>query len=242
MYKIEKEKFGPFVAQLRKEKGLTQKELAKRLFVSDKAVSKWETGASLPDTALLIPLAEILGVSATELLLSERAAQEMQTGEGKKEQSLLAEETPEGRKAAKGRRLAVLALCALMGGAGTALCAAQGPLPESVLAAAVLGLVFGVYFSFFAQERLPVYYDEYRIGSVHQGPLRMNVPGLRFNNGNWPRVVRTARIWAYAALAFGPALGALLMRTAGGAADIVLTAIVLAGLFVPVYYVGKKYE
>ena len=43
---IDKEKFGAFVAQLRKEKGLTQKELAEKLFLSDKAISKWERGFS----------------------------------------------------------------------------------------------------------------------------------------------------------------------------------------------------
>ena len=57
MYEIDKQKFGAFVASLRKEKGLTQKELAQQLFISDKAVSKWETGVSIPDTALLIPIA-----------------------------------------------------------------------------------------------------------------------------------------------------------------------------------------
>lgn len=72
MFSIEKQKFGAFVAALRKEKGLTQKELAQKLYVSDKAVSKWETGASIPDTALLIPLAELLGVTVTELLQCQR--------------------------------------------------------------------------------------------------------------------------------------------------------------------------
>ena len=47
MFEIDKAKFGSFVAQLRKEKGLMQKELAEKLYVSDKAVSKWETGVSL---------------------------------------------------------------------------------------------------------------------------------------------------------------------------------------------------
>jgi len=46
MFALDKEQFGSFVAQLRKEKGLTQKELAQRLFLSDKAISKWETGVS----------------------------------------------------------------------------------------------------------------------------------------------------------------------------------------------------
>ena len=47
MYEIDKSRFGAFVAQLRKEKGYTQRELAEKLFISDKAVSKWETGGSL---------------------------------------------------------------------------------------------------------------------------------------------------------------------------------------------------
>lgn len=49
MFEINKENFGAFVATLRKEKGLTQKELSERLFISDKAVSKWETGRCIPD-------------------------------------------------------------------------------------------------------------------------------------------------------------------------------------------------
>ena len=46
MFDIDKEKLGAFIAQLRKEKGYTQKELADKLFLSNKAVSKWETGVS----------------------------------------------------------------------------------------------------------------------------------------------------------------------------------------------------
>lgn len=46
MYEIDKREFGAFVARLRREKGYTQRELAEKLFISDKAVSKWETGAS----------------------------------------------------------------------------------------------------------------------------------------------------------------------------------------------------
>ena len=65
---MENGKIGPFIRQLRKERHMTQKELASRLNVTDKAVSKWELGTSLPDVALLLPLAEALGVSVTELL------------------------------------------------------------------------------------------------------------------------------------------------------------------------------
>ena len=59
---------GRFIAELRKQKGYTQKELAEKLMVTDKAISRWETGKGLPDTSLLKPLGDILGVSVGELL------------------------------------------------------------------------------------------------------------------------------------------------------------------------------
>ena len=76
MFEIDKERFGAFLLELRKEKGYTQKQLAEKLFVSDKAVSKWERGLSLPDITLLGPLAEILGVTVTELLQAQRISEE----------------------------------------------------------------------------------------------------------------------------------------------------------------------
>ncbi len=59
---------GAAVKALREKRGYTQKQLAERLAVSDKAVSKWETGRGLPDVTLLEPLAKALGVSVAELL------------------------------------------------------------------------------------------------------------------------------------------------------------------------------
>ena len=68
IHELDKGSFGRFLAQLRRERGLTQRDLAEMLFISDKAVSKWERGLSLPDVSLPLPLAEKLGVSVTELL------------------------------------------------------------------------------------------------------------------------------------------------------------------------------
>ena len=64
--------FGKFIRKSRKEKGLTQKQLAEQLHVSDKTVSKWENGAVFPDIKLLEPLAACLEVSLLELMQSER--------------------------------------------------------------------------------------------------------------------------------------------------------------------------
>ena len=51
------------IVRRRKELGLTQQELADKLFVSDKVISKWETGKSVPDTSILVELANVLGIS-----------------------------------------------------------------------------------------------------------------------------------------------------------------------------------
>lgn len=66
-------KTGRFIAGLRRERGMTQAELAEKLHVTDKAVSKWERGAGLPDIATLEPLAAELGVTVSELLQGEAA-------------------------------------------------------------------------------------------------------------------------------------------------------------------------
>ena len=58
---------GAMVRRLREAKGITQLQLAERMYVSDKAVSKWETGRGYPDVTLIEPLAEALGVSVIEL-------------------------------------------------------------------------------------------------------------------------------------------------------------------------------
>ena len=61
-------KIGKFISERRKAINLTQNELANQLHITDKAVSKWERGLSLPDISVLIPLAEILDISLYELL------------------------------------------------------------------------------------------------------------------------------------------------------------------------------
>ena len=65
------DKIGKFIQEKRKEKNLTQKELAKKLGVSDKAISKWERGICCPDISLLKDLSSILDISINELLSGE---------------------------------------------------------------------------------------------------------------------------------------------------------------------------
>ena len=65
-------KFGSFIASVRKEQQMTQAELASKLQVTDKAVSKWERGLGFPDINTIEPLADALGVSVLEIMKSER--------------------------------------------------------------------------------------------------------------------------------------------------------------------------
>lgn len=74
-------KTGSFIRGLRKEKNMTQKQLAEQLHITDRAVSKWERGLCAPDISLLEPLAKVLDVSILELLEGERVKQAEQLEE-----------------------------------------------------------------------------------------------------------------------------------------------------------------
>jgi len=73
---MNQEKIGKFIAELRKEKKLTQESLANKLCITDRAISKWENGRGLPDLSLMMPLCEILEISINELLSGEKIKNE----------------------------------------------------------------------------------------------------------------------------------------------------------------------
>ena len=62
---------GKFISKCRKGKKLTQAQLAEKLNITDRAVSKWETGKSMPDSSIMLELCEILGITVNELLSGE---------------------------------------------------------------------------------------------------------------------------------------------------------------------------
>lgn len=65
-------KIGRFIAAMRKEQSYTQKQLAEKLDISDKTISKWETGNGMPEVSLMLPLCNVLNISVNELLSGER--------------------------------------------------------------------------------------------------------------------------------------------------------------------------
>ena len=255
MFEIDKAKFGAFVAQLRKEKGLMQKELAEKLYVSDKAVSKWERGLSIPDVAILIPLAEILGVTVTELLECRRLLKgepmdSQQTEEIVKKVICLSEEEQRKYRPDRLKRGLQLFLCAAVGLLEIWVLTMLGYSMDEIFASfgtmMILMAIFGLYFCVFTKEKLPRYYDENRISSFSDGFLRMNMPGVYFNNRNWPYIVRAGQLWAMIGLVASPAVFFVMTKFLpavwDAAAVYIILILVLGGLFIPMITIARKYE
>ena len=255
MFEIDKAKFGAFVAQLRKEKGLMQKELAEKLYVSDKAVSKWERGLSIPDVAILVPLAEILGVTVTELLECRRLPKDepmdsQQTEELVKKVIGLSEEEQRKYRPDRLKRGLQLFLCAAVGLLEIWVLTMLGYSMDEIFASLgtmmILMAIFGLYFCVFTKEKLPRYYDENRISSFSDGFLRMNMPGVYFNNRNWPHIVRAGQLWAMIGLVASPVfffvMTKFLPAVWDAAAVYIILILVLGGLFIPMTVAARKYE
>lgn len=202
MFTINKKKFGAFVASLRKEKGITQKELSEQLCISDKAISKWETGVSLPDTVLLIPLANLLDVSVTELLIC---------------------------------------------GISTFLnYTMEKPCMDSLITFVLMCAVCGAYFCCLVRTKLSRLYDENSVNVFYDGPIRMHVPGITFNNHNWPHIVQVLRLSFCLNMILIPLLNLMASSIAVVAwkniGKYVFLVIILCSTLLPIYVVGKKYE
>ncbi len=248
---IDRDRFGAFIAQLRKEKGWTQQEVADQLFLSNKAVSKWERGQSLPDVELLLPLSRILGVSVTELLSARRIPPEEPLDRqcvDKLMEQTVHRSAQASRQQRQGRRKWALAwvICAVIAAVETALLSVSGRVSLDLLMTHVycvegLCLLFGGWACLFAQETLPAYFDENKISAYSQGAFRMNLPGVSFNNSNWPHMLRVLRLWFLIAPVVFPLLAWALPALHPGA-GLFLSLASCLGFFVPLYIVGIRYQ
>ena len=245
---MDKERFGAFVAGLRKERGMTQKELAQQIFVSDKAVSKWERGAGMPDVSMLMPLAQALGVTVTELLegrriepgepVSARQADELvQKALNLREGARM---SPQSRK-----RWGIIYGACLAVSLGMTLInwlryGVYGTTYDYYVLLVAMSAGFGAYFCFAVRERLPAFYDENKVSGIMDGPFRMNVPGLYFNNKNWPHIVFWLRVWCLGVMVLSPLVWPLFIDRKTWA--VTAYVVVIFSLFAVIYIPGKKYE
>lgn len=254
MYEIDKEKFGAFVAQLRREKGMTQKELAQEVYVSDKAVSKWERGLSMPDITLLIPLAQALEITVMELLECQRLEQTAMDSDRVEELMhrviSYSEETPVERRRRR-RQEAVLYAVSLVTVVLELLGLwATGAEPEEIglnlLIYEPLFFLFSAYFCFFAKDKLPEYYDEYKVDAYSDGFFRMNMPGIHFNNRNWRYIKRAAIRGMLISAMLLPVLyflcGLLFPAVVKTIFVFVCMPLFFIAFFAPMYVAGRKHE
>ena len=182
----ENEQFGRFVAQLRKERKMTQKELAWQLGVSDKAVSKWERGLSFPDVALLLPLADIFQVTVTELLRGQRMNAE-ETLRRDETESLLTKTlfVPVSRK----KHQIFFLINFLLGNLALLGLFLWQAFPKELFFDLfhfeILAAVLGFAMAFLFPDTLPEYYDTNSLNFFSNGIVRLHLTGLRFTNQNW---------------------------------------------------------
>lgn len=253
-FTIDKKLFAAFLCELRKEKGLTQKELAAKLFISDKAISKWERALSLPDTALLIPLSKVLDVTVTELLKGERLKTDSQLNIQDVEKLVvnaidISSQEIEEKTAQKIKWKKVYTICCLITLLEILLIWLYDMNIFNHLYTLLIGtglfIMFGAYFCIFIKERLPKYYDENKISSYNDGMLRMNLPGVCFNNRNWPYIVRSGRVWICTAMVLQPIIilvvYLILPPELKAYTNFVMLPIVV-GMFVPMIYSAYRYQ
>ena len=123
-------KIGKFIAECRKKENLTQLQLADKLGITDKAVSKWERGITMPDTSIMLSLCEILKISVNELLSGEKLI--MENDNQKNEQLLLdmAKELEQKNKTVWSSMcvIMIVSITGLLGG----ICVAGLLIPEGV--------------------------------------------------------------------------------------------------------------
>lgn len=248
MYQINNEKFGHFLAEVRKEKQMTQKDLADKLFVSDKTVSKWERGNSMPNVTLLIPIADVLGITVTELLQGEKLKENKTLNSDVVETLVVNSLDLSLRDTIRQRKknwifaflisIGVVVIEAI-------LLTVSGISIEQMgdsLYISLLMLLFASWLCIFAKELLPTYYDTNKVNFVSQGIFRIHMAGLSFNNANWGYVLTVFRVFTLGTAILYPIIcyisflvgGISLWNTVKYPAIIIL----LIGMLVTTYIVG----
>ena len=247
-FELDKEKFGEFVSKLRKERGMTQKELAEKLFVSDKAVSKWERGQSLPDITMLNPLADALGVTAADLLNCGKLEGEKVDASQVDELVEKAIELNKEPDISKRKRFKIYIICLLVGAAATYYFYKNNGAQyyQSLIVIEILTAIFGAYFMFFVKERLPKYFDDNKVDYYTDGFFRLHIPGVYYNNRNWPYIIRNARISLMIVMVALP-VASILVRVffSGNLAYSMVTGFSFGaklGIFVPIYFGAIRHK
>lgn len=129
-------RIGKFIAAARKAHGMTQKQLAERLSISDKTVSKWERGKGLPEVGLMLPLCEALQITVNDLLSGEKISENNYQKKAEENMMSLMQENQENKKhlalSVICGVITVIAVCALV------VIAAYMPIPTAARVALIV--------------------------------------------------------------------------------------------------------
>lgn len=232
MQAINNKKFGKFISKIRKEKQMTQKELADKLYVSDKTVSKWECGNAMPNVTLLIPLANTLEVTVTELLQGERSNTNPL-------EPIIQNEIHNQKKKWK---IAYLVTIIILIIEYIIYFSINQKIEIEFLLTQLVMLAVSGWFCLFSKELLPGFYDNNKVNFVSQGVFRIHMPGLSFNNNNWIHILNLLKIFILTITVLFPIDPFLTNIIWWQEIKYPLMVIFLFGFFVSLYIIGKRYE
>ena len=158
-----------------------------------------------------------------------------------------ADEAPERAYHVKSKWIVIYGISLLICGISTFLnYTTAKPCMDALVTFVLMCAVFGAYFCCFVRTKLSRLYDENNVNIFYDGPFRMNVPGVNFNNRNWPHIVQALRLSLCLNMILLPILNLLISSMAVAVWEnigkYVFLAIMLCSVFLPIYVVGKKYE
>ena len=114
-----------------------------------------------------------------------------------------------------------------------------------LIVGAMLGVVYGAYALFWMEETLPRYYDENRISQFAHGAFHMHIPGIYYNNRNWPHILKVFRVWSMVSLVLTPPACVLAEYTRpalGNGPYAAVLLVYIGSLFGAIIWAAKRYE
>ena len=205
----------------------------------------------MPNVTLLMPIADVLGITVTELLKSEKISENNSLNTDEVEKLVINSLDLSVRDTIRQRKKnwiytflisigVVISQAILMTVSGITI----EQMRDSIYISFLM-LIFAVC-CIFVKEVLPTYYDKDKINFVSQGVFKIHMPGLTFNNGNWIYVLTVFRLFTLGVAILAPILCYLCISIGGvdlwNSIKYPSILILLAGLIVATYIVGKKYE
>ena len=161
---VDYEKTGKFIAGRRKELDMTQKQLAEKLMISDKAVSKWECGKGMPGNEILVDLCKVLQINVNELLAGESISEESYQRKAEENMLVLMKNNDDKKKRSFVENIVgiVVLIILLLGGLGTVM-SGNGMLMMLIDAPSLLLIVSFMLFMLFVSEELGDFFMAFSI-------------------------------------------------------------------------------